>query len=265
MRMNIDGSGDQFIRIQGTNSYTFCDADSGPRGAESDEEGIGGEERAELNADLVERVWQATADSSDDEAAGGTGGAGVAGNSAGAGASAGEGRARARTMSTREARSTHQMKTTIRWAPWPTPSAGPWRRAAGSCLEECLALSTEQGMQELLGKTILHGWDSKTATGWFLGTVHSRNLSAADLKKTPSANFVVKYSTNLTNKALNGAVACELSARTHGPGEWWVVVEKEGNPGVGAVQEGKGREERRRGSRAWRNAPTHSCTSSCRV
>ena len=27
--------------------------------------------------------------------------------------------------------------------------------------------------------------------------------------------------------AITGNVACELSARTHGPAEWWVIVEKE--------------------------------------
>ena len=31
----------------------------------------------------------------------------------------------------------------------------------------------------------------------------------------------------MAGNAINGNVACELSARTHGPAEWWVLVEKE--------------------------------------
>ena len=31
----------------------------------------------------------------------------------------------------------------------------------------------------------------------------------------------------MAGNATNGNVACELSARTHGPAEWWVLVEKE--------------------------------------
>ena len=55
----------------------------------------------------------------------------------------------------------------------------------------------------------------------------SRNLSASDLKKTPTANFVIKYTAKMTDGALNSSVACELSARTYGPAEWWVLVEKD--------------------------------------
>ena len=87
----------------------------------------------------------------------------------------------------------------------------------------------------MIVKTVLYGWGSGNATGWFVGTVHSRNLSATDLKKTPTANFVIKYTSKITDGALNGYVACELSARTHGPAEWWVVVEKDATPAVGGV------------------------------
>ena len=45
----------------------------------------------------------------------------------------------------------------------------------------------------------------------------------------PTANFVVEYTAKLTYKKLvgNSKVACELSSRTHGATEWWVLVEKE--------------------------------------
>ena len=95
-------------------------------------------------------------------------------------------------------------------------------------VENCPPLDTELEKNMMIGKTILHGWDSKNATGWFIGTVQSRNLSATDLKKTPTANCVVKYTSKATNGALNGKTAGELSVRTHGPGEWWVVLEKDG-------------------------------------
>ena len=32
----------------------------------------------------------------------------------------------------------------------------------------------------------------------------------------------------MTDKKLVGKVSCELSARTYGTAEWWVLVEKEG-------------------------------------
>ena len=61
-----------------------------------------------------------------------------------------------------------------------------------------------------------------------MGTIHSTGpFTIADLKRAPSANFVVKYTAKMTgNKALNGCVTCELSARTHGATQWWVEVEK---------------------------------------
>ena len=37
-----------------------------------------------------------------------------------------------------------------------------------------------------------------------------------------------------------GKVACELSSRTYGPGEWWVSVEKAGPPKAGASGKEKG-------------------------
>jgi len=90
-----------------------------------------------------------------------------------------------------------------------------------------------------------------------VGTVHSTTISASDLKKTPSANFVVEYRAPQTDKKLAGKVSCELSARTYGTGEWWVLVEKEGpgpagpGPSSSAARgRGRGREHGRGGARA---------------
>lgn len=91
-------------------------------------------------------------------------------------------------------------------------------------LMELPPLETEQDMQDMIAKPVLCGFETKNVMGWYMGTVHSRSLSATDLKRTPAANFVVKYSKAITkNKNLVGCVACELTARTHGPGEWWVL------------------------------------------
>ena len=57
--------------------------------------------------------------------------------------------------------------------------------------------------------------------------MHSRSLSARDMKATPTANYVVKYKKSETEQLLNGAVACELSVRTYGSSAWWVVLEPE--------------------------------------
>ena len=111
--------------------------------------------------------------------------------------------------------------------------------------EEAPQLATELELQQLIGKNILHGWDSKTASGWFIGTVHSSSVPPRDLKATPSANFVVDYTAKLTGKMLSGKVSCELSARTYGPAEWWVVVVKDdsasGSGSAGAKGKGKGK------------------------
>ena len=94
---------------------------------------------------------------------------------------------------------------------------------------ECPPMSTDDEMSALIGKQGLFGWDSTTASGWFLGTIQGRTLSATDLRKTPSANYVVKYKaaqSRETGKTLNGNVACELSPRLYGAAVWWVLVER---------------------------------------
>ena len=37
MRMTVDGSDDELIKIQGVDQYSFCDADGGSSDCESDE------------------------------------------------------------------------------------------------------------------------------------------------------------------------------------------------------------------------------------
>ena len=70
-------------------------------------------------------------------------------------------------------------------------------------MDECPPFATETDKQGFIGKMVLVGWDSKAASGWFLGTIQSRGpFTKTDMKKVPMANYVVKYTNSLTNKKL---------------------------------------------------------------
>ena len=79
----------------------------------------------------------------------------------------------------------------------------------------------------MVGKTVLYAWDDKDAhAGWYMGHVQRRGAPAKDEKKTPSANFVVKYTEKLTGGKLEGTVSCELSANLYGAEKWWVLLKR---------------------------------------
>lgn len=90
----------------------------------------------------------------------------------------------------------------------------------------CPRLETDDDLNALIGKKVLYGWDSRQALGWYLGTVHSRNVTPRDLQRAPEANFVVKYIRNETEGKLHGLVACKLSADLYGDNNWWGIVER---------------------------------------
>ena len=48
-----------------------------------------------------------------------------------------------------------------------------------------------------------------------MGHVQRCGVPAKDKQKTPSANFVVKYTKKLTGGHLEGTVSCELSAKLY--------------------------------------------------
>lgn len=87
---------------------------------------------------------------------------------------------------------------------------------------------SEIAMQSIIGKYILQAWETSKIRGWFRGKVVSNGLSPRDLKKTPTANFVVlRYDRKETkNKHLHGMVASTLTASKYGSKEWWVLLEK---------------------------------------
>ena len=195
MRMTVDGSDDQFIKVKGIDDYTFTDADGGDAGALSDEEGVDPEEEEEEEADVV------MADSSDEEAE--------------------EGDDEYEDGDSSEDDEEDDTAQTVRSVIGDAVAPKGYY-----IIGELPPLDSEHDLQELIGRPVLVGWETAKAMGWFMSTIQSRKLSSSDLKKTPTANFVVKYASAKTNKKLNGAVACELTARTHGVSEWWVLLQK---------------------------------------
>ena len=197
MRMTIDGSDDQFIKIQGLENYSFTDADGGPAGAESEEEGLDPDEEDELEEDVEENGGEDDSDVDDDadEVDGGDGSDSSDDDTA--------------------------LEDTV--ATFIGDAAAP---EGYKLLEHCPPLESDADLANFVGKLVLVGHDSRQARGWFVGRVHSLALSAADLRKTPSANMVIKYNPALTDRKLHGLEARELSARTHGVSAWWVALEK---------------------------------------
>ena len=67
-------------------------------------------------------------------------------------------------------------------------------------------------------------WARRQAFGINLRVVRS-GVTPGDLRQVPTANFVVRYAAKQTGGELNGLVACELSPRTHGVDQWWVLLQ----------------------------------------
>eukprot|EP00277_Geminigera_cryophila_P007589 CAMPEP_0179413010 /NCGR_PEP_ID=MMETSP0799-20121207/4825_1 /TAXON_ID=46947 /ORGANISM="Geminigera cryophila, Strain CCMP2564" /LENGTH=127 /DNA_ID=CAMNT_0021185363 /DNA_START=47 /DNA_END=426 /DNA_ORIENTATION=+ len=99
---------------------------------------------------------------------------------------------------------------------------------AGYVIEqECPELDTAQQQKTLVGKTVLHAWDNATAVGWFKGTVVAgkEKITKKESEAIPRANFVVQYKRSETGvNGLHGLVACDLSERTFGTDQWWVIL-----------------------------------------
>jgi hypothetical protein len=92
-------------------------------------------------------------------------------------------------------------------------------------MEECPPLETKRQRLALVGKLVLHGWEDNVRTGWFLGRVARKHVTARDRQYVPTANYVVRYTAKETDGQVDGLVACELSARNYGVGQWWVLLE----------------------------------------
>ncbi|KAL1496863.1 hypothetical protein AB1Y20_014447 [Prymnesium parvum] len=207
MRMTVDGSGDQFIRPQGIENYSFTDDDGGDAGAESEAEGADVEHD---NDDVDCEQWEEGVDELPDD----VGEEDEDDMSASGGdddESDGEG----------EQDDTAEDGTVATYI-------GIGEAPEGYAVEtECKPLDTAEDRQEVIGAIILMGWDNDTAEGWFIGHIHSTGpFTQNDLKRCPNANFVVRYAAKETDKCLNGKVAHYLSMDTYGVDKWWVFLRK---------------------------------------
>ena len=237
MRMTIDGSGDELIRIQGTEQYSFSDEDGGDSGSESDEDGgepmdeceggsHGDADISQPQEDLHDRL-----EDNDEH------------------------------VSMDVMRAQHEDETATSQRPlaqdtdgtdpqlvtkWPAPPYGDEdatedvsiTRCVTSCLSQAVAptgytmvdvcppLETSYQQQSLIGKVILYGWEDSARTGWFVGRVARNRVTARDKREVPTASHVVRYTARQTNGKIDGLVACELSARTYGANQWWVLLQK---------------------------------------
>ena len=92
-------------------------------------------------------------------------------------------------------------------------------------VQACPPLDTRCQKRSLIGKTILYAFEEGDRCGWFVGRVAHDRVSARDKREVPTANYVVRYTPKQTNGLIDGLVACELSARTYGASQWWVLLQ----------------------------------------
>lgn len=210
MRMTVDGSGDDLIKIQGLPEYSFTDADGGEPGEESDD-GADPQEDADLAADIDDDGEEPAEEGGEDAADP-------------ADAREGEGFEGGSDESDGEDSDGDDTSD-----PTVVTSVGNAVAPAGYTIEDvssCPNVDTVAERQRLIGKLVYVGWDTDDVYGWYIGTIHSTTISVRDKQKTPHANFVVKYTNQRTNNNLQGNVACELSARNYGADKWWVLLKK---------------------------------------
>lgn len=88
-------------------------------------------------------------------------------------------------------------------------------------------LVTDADLLALVRRYVLHAFDQGDVRGWYMGRISARGVSAAELRRIPTANFVVTYDKKHTNnKNLHGRVASSLTADKYGKKEWWLLLEE---------------------------------------
>ena len=199
MMLTIDGTGDDLLKIQGVEKYSFTDADGGPAGEV--DKGLDPVETQEDEAEV-----QGEEGEQDDEEGEGHEGEGNEGEEDEA------------------SDSDHEDDTAVHETlVGPAPEDPP---LGYSYVEEAPPVATEADQQLLVGRHVLYAWDEDDIRGWFMGKITHRGCSASDLRKTPTANFVVAYNAKVTkNRKLNGRVASTLTPEKYGMSEWWMLLE----------------------------------------
>ena len=236
MRMTIDGSGDELIRMQGVEQYFFCDDDGG----ESDCESEVGDDGEQIDGSLLEPREDAQEEMRDacghEKERMGTQLIGA--QFVDERLTRTEGRVTQHTWGldlmvvendcntpfnaeevAESSISAHSVTSCL-----PQAAAPP----GYTMVEACPPLETRRQKRSLVGKLILYGWEDDDRTGWFVGRVAHNRVTARDKRGVPTANYIVRYTAKQTNGQIDGLVACELSARTYGASQWWVLLQRSG-------------------------------------
>ena len=233
MRMTIDGSGDELIQMQGVERYFFCDDDGGGSDYESEVDGseqtdgslLGS--RTDAQGEMRELCGHENEHTSIQLG----------------GAQSIDGMTRTKSSTTQHTQRVDLMVIKNDCNPPSNEEAADLaitEHSVTSCLpqavappgylmvEACPPLDTRRQQRSLVGKMILYGWEDDDRTGWFVGRVAHNRVTARDKREVTTANFVVRYSAKQTNGQIDGLVACELSARTYGASQWWVLLQHSG-------------------------------------
>ena len=233
MRMTIDGSGDELIQMQGVERYFFCDDDGGGSDYESEVDGseqtndslLGS--RKDAQGEMRELCGHENEHTSIQLV----------------GAQSIDGMTRTKSSTTQHTQRVDLMVIKNDCNPPSNEEAADLaitEHSVTSCLpqavappgylmvEACPPLDTRRQQRSLVGKMILYGWEDDDRTGWFVGRVAHNRVTARDKREVTTANFVVRYSAKQTNGQIDGLVACELSARTYGASQWWVLLQHSG-------------------------------------
>ena len=209
LRMTIDGSDDNLIRIQGVDDYHFSEADAGTPG----EIGDGMDPTEQQESERLINIHSGPEDSSDEELPTGPLGSDV---------DLSDEDSELPPDSSDEEDDTDLVEDMI----------GPAQADPPIGFKYILTkppMKTPDEGRAMVGRYIHHAWDAgKAIQGWFVGKITEFGVTnRRDLQKKPSANFVVSYDKNLTrNKTLHGRVASTLSVDRYGPGEWWLLLDE---------------------------------------
>ena len=105
----------------------------------------------------------------------------------------------------------------------------PEEPPVGFSYAACPPLETEQQCHELIGRKVLvaHNRTKTLEPNWYMGRIKTYGVSAAWKKFSgnPNANFMIKYTKQSTDNALDADEAGELTAAKYGPGEWWLLLD----------------------------------------
>jgi hypothetical protein len=234
MRMTIDGSGDELIQMQGVERYFFCDDDGGGSDYESEVDGSEQTDGSQLGSRTDAQGEMRELCGHENEHA----------SIQLVGAQSIDGMTRTKSSTTQHTQRVDLMVIKNDCNPPSNEEAADLaitEHSVTSCLpqavappgylmvEACPPLDTRRQQRSLVGKMILYGWEDDDRTGWFVGRVAHNRVTARDKREVTTANFVVRYSAKQTNGQIDGLVACELSARTYGASQWWVLLQHSGS------------------------------------